>query len=166
MEVIGALIANIGILSMIFLILGVSLVIVEMFIPGFGFPGVTGGILIFLGIILTAQTLMEAFILFIFILAILGIAFAFILYSSTKGHLSKNVILSTSMTKEKGYSGTENMEQFLDKEGIAVTNLRPSGVVDFNGVKLDVVTEGEYIGKNAKVTVIKVAGRRIVVRDL
>lgn len=151
--------------SAVFFIIGFILVIIEMFNPGFGAPGITGTILLILGIISVARNLYDVFILVIIILAVLGIALTFVLHSATKGRLSKTLVLTDSLNKEQGFEGTEDLKFFLGKEGKAVTILRPAGTADFDGVKLDVVSESEYIQKDAKIKVIKVEGRRIVVRE-
>lgn len=149
------------------LILGVTFVIVEMFHPGFGAPGITGGILLVLGIILIANTLQQALILIILILAVLGIALSVVLHSATSGRLSRSpLILTDTQLREMGYIGTNDLEYFLGKEGISTTVLRPSGVVDFDGVKIDVVSEGEFIPQGRSVKVIKVGGSSIVVREI
>lgn len=147
-------------------ILGFILVVIEMFHPGFGAPGIIGGILLILGVILTATSFLEAFIMIIIILAILGVALTIVLQSVTKGRLSKNLILQNTQKKEEGYIGTEDLKYFLEKEGKTLTVLRPSGLADFQGVKLDVVSEGEFISKDVKVKIVKVEGRRIVVRAI
>lgn len=144
--------------------LGFILVVIEMFHPGFGAPGITGGILLVLGIVFTARSLTEALILLLIIIAILGVTLTFVLQSATKGKLSKILILSNSQRKDNGYIGTEDLNYFLDKEGVAATVLRPAGIADFSGVKMDVVSEGEYIQKGSRIRVIKVEGRKIVVR--
>ena len=46
---------------------------------------------------------------------------------------------------------------------MAVTRLRPSGVADFDGVRLDVVSDGEFIDKGTPLVISKVEGNRIVV---
>jgi membrane-bound ClpP family serine protease len=135
-----------------------------MFHPGFGAPGIIGGILLVLGIIFTARTLLEALILLLIIIAVLGAVLTFVLQSATRGKLSKTLILSNSQRKENGYIGTEDLNYFLDKEGTAYTTLRPSGTADFSGVKMDVVSDGEFIQKGTKIKVVKVEGRRIVVK--
>ena len=159
--------SQISMIQALVLIIGVILVIVEMFHPGFGAPGITGTILIIIGIALIAETIQQALILIILIIAILGIALSIILHSATKGKLSKSpLILKHSQNKDTGYIGINDLEFFLGKEGISSTVLRPSGVADFDGVKIDVVSEGAFISQNRKVKVIKVIGRSIVVREV
>ena len=153
-------------LQALLLIAGIVLVVFEMFHPGFGAPGITGGILLFLGIMLTAKSILDAVILIIIILAILGIALTIVLHSATRGRLSKILVLSHSQNKEQGYIGTEDLNYFLGKEGIVITPLRPSGSADFDGVKLDVVSDGAFIPKDEKVRIVKVEGRRILVAQI
>ena len=157
-------ITNIGLVPAILLILGLAFLIFEMFHPGFGVPGITGIILLIFGIIFTASNILEALVMIIIIIAILGIVLSFVLSSATKGHLSKTLILSQTSNREAGFIGTEDLGFFLGKEGITITNLRPAGTANFDGIKLDIVSESEFIPKDTRVTVIKVEGRRIVVR--
>ncbi len=145
---------------------GFALVIIEMFYPGFGVPGITGSILLFLGVVFMANSLIEAVILILIILALLGALLSLVLHSASRGKLRKNMVLNDTLNKEAGFSGTEELENFLNKEGTAITVLRPAGTADFNGVKLDVVTEGEFIQKDTAIRIIKVEGRRIVVREI
>jgi len=160
------MIAGINWLQAALLIVGMGLVIVEMFFPGFGAPGITGIILLVLGVILTAKNVFEALLLIVVIVIILALAFLLVLRSFRKGRLSKTLVLSDALNKESGYTGTEDLAAFLDKEGIAVTVLRPAGTAVFDGEKLDVVSEGEFIPEGSKVRVVRVAGRRVVVRKV
>ncbi len=164
--VLSQLVDGLGLLSAIFFGLGLILMVIEIYVPGFGIWGIAGITCFIIGIIVTADTLIEALILMMILLAIVGIIFSILLHSISKGKLPKNMVLSTSMKKEDGYIGTNDMKYFLNKQGVALTTLRPVGTVDFDGVKLDVVSEGEFIPKGIQVKVIKVEGRRIVVRRL
>lgn len=157
-------VVNMGPVPAICFILGFILLVIEMFHPGFGAPGITGLILLLVGVILSARTVLEAIIMIIVILALLGIALSFVLNSATKGFLSKKLILLQTSKKEFGYIGTEDLSYFLGKEGVATSILRPAGTASFDGIKLDVVSEGEFIAKDMKIKVVKVEGRRIVVR--
>lgn len=144
---------------------GFLLVIVEMFHPGFGVPGVFGGILLIVGVALTATSPMQVLILLVIIISLLGVALTLVLKSATKGRLSKILILHETQKKEAGYIGTEDLNYFVGQEGVSLTILRPAGIADVNGIKLDVVSEGEFISKDKKIEIIKVEGRRIVVRE-
>ena len=55
--------------------------------------------------------------------------------------------------------------ELLDGTGVALTQLRPSGVANINGQRVDVVTEGGLIERGAAVKVVAVEGSRIVVRE-
>ena len=158
--------SNIGLLQAICFIIGLGLLVFEIFFPGFGAPGIAGIALLVLGVVLTAKTLPEAVILALIILALLGIAIALVFNSASKGRLSKTLILSEVLNTRSGFRGTEDYEEFLGKEGISLTPLRPAGIAEFDGVKLDVVTEGEFIPKNTRVKVVNISGRRIVVREI
>lgn len=159
-------IADINLIQTLIFIAGLLLVIIEMFYPGFGVPGITGVILLFIGIILTAKTPFQALILIIIILAILIIALYLVLKSAARGRLSESLILTHNENKKSGYIGTEVFDPYLGREGISVTVLRPSGTANFDGVRLDVVTEGSFVPPGTRVKVIKVEGRKIVVKPL
>ena len=154
-------IAGIGWPAAICLILGIALVIVEMFTPGLTAPGVVGFVLIILGVILAAKTFVGGLVLLLVVIAILSIALFFVLRSASKGIISKSPLIKKETEGE--YLSVDDMKFFVGKEGEAITILRPAGTCDFSGVRLDVVTEGSFIQKGTKVRVIRVEGRRIVV---
>lgn len=157
---------NIQLLQAVLLTLGLLLLLAEVFIPGFGVAGITGIILFVAGIILTASTFLEALVMFLILLVILAVVVAFVVRSASSGRLSKTLILNDSVSKEKGFSGVEDMNVFLGREGTALTMLRPSGIGQFDGVRLDVVTNGDFIEEGTKIRIMEVEGRRIVVETI
>lgn len=157
---------GIQIYQVIILLVGLIFLIIEMFTPGFGVFGGLGLVLLVVGIILTASTPFEALVMVVILLVILGVALSAVLHSAAKGKLSKTLILKDSLNKESGYIGTEDLEYFVGKEGIALTVLRPAGTAEFDGIRLDVVSEGEYIPKNSRVKIVQATGRRIVVKKI
>ena len=52
---------------------------------------------------------------------------------------------------------------FIGKTGTAHTPLRPAGIAELDGVRLSVVSTGDFIESGAPVRVIRVEGKRIVV---
>jgi membrane-bound ClpP family serine protease len=155
---------NMSGLAILCFALGFIFVIVEMFHPGFGVPGITGIIFLVAGVILTANSVFQVLILLGIIIAILGVMLNIVLRSVTKGRLSKTLILYETQEKENGYIGAEDLQFFVGQEGISLTILRPSGIAEFNGIKMDVVSEGKFISENTFIRIIKVEGPRIVVR--
>jgi membrane-bound ClpP family serine protease len=159
-------IENIELIQAILLTLGLLFLLAEIFIPGFGIAGITGIILFIVGIIMTANTFIEALVMFLILLLILAVVIMIVVRSASKGKLSKTLILNDSLSKEKGFSGVEDMKIFEGKRGIALTVLRPAGIGMFDGVRLDVVTGGSFIEEGTKIEVTEVEGRRIVVKKI
>jgi membrane-bound serine protease (ClpP class) len=62
--------------------------------------------------------------------------------------------------------GTVGAEQtgLLNQTGTALTNLRPSGMAQIGGRRVDVVTEGGMIEKGTAIKVVAIEGLRTVVR--
>lgn len=148
-------------------IIGVALLVAEVFMPGFGVAGITGILLEIACIVLTYLRYggLAALGVTIVVLAVTGISISVSLRSATKGRLSKSaILLNASETAADGYSATTDMDVFLGKEGETVTILRPTGMAEFDGVKLNVVADGEYIPKGTPVKVQRVEGARVVVR--
>ncbi len=161
----SGLFSGMGLLSLICLVVGLGFVIFEMFHPGIGAPGIVGAVLLILGVVIYAKTVLQALILVIIILALLGIALTIVLQSAAKGHLSRHLVLNDSLDEDK-FSAVEDLEYFIGREGTSLTVLRPSGTADFNGVKLDVVSEGDFIPKDTPLSIIKIEGHRIVVKKI
>ena len=160
------LLANLPIVACF--LLGLGLLIVEVFMPGFGLPGISGIILEVVTIVLTYVWHGGLAALGVtIILAVVGIVISLALRSVNKGRLSKSpIILNDEESAAEGYVATRDMEVFLGKEGVTTTVLRPAGMAEFDGVKLNVVADGEYIPKDARVRVDHVEGARVVVRKL
>jgi membrane-bound ClpP family serine protease len=158
--------SGLGWIALICLLAGLACVIVEMFHPGFGVPGIVGSILLLAGVILYARTLIQALIMIIIILAILGVALTIVLQSASKGRLARHLVLEDSLDESEGFPNLGDLEYFIGSEGVSLTVLRPSGTADFNGVKLDVVSEGDFLPKGTAVKIIKIEGHRIVVKQI
>jgi membrane-bound serine protease (ClpP class) len=75
------------------------------------------------------------------------------------------VTLRKTLSREAGVSSqSPELVEFVDRQGTAVTDLRPAGIVLIDGQRVDVVTRGEYIQKDTAIIVITVTGNQIIVR--
>jgi membrane-bound ClpP family serine protease len=147
--------------ALILLVLGFVLVLVEMHIPGFGAPGILGVLSLIAGVMLFARSATEALVITIVIVALLCIALSLVIRSATKGRLARSKLVLKEVSVPT--VGENDLTFFVGKTGEALTALRPSGIAEFDGVRLNVVSDGEWIGNGRKLRVERVEGNRIVV---
>ena len=143
------------------MVLGYGLLVLEMYIPGFGAPGILGVILAILGLVFMQPTALQALVIVIVYVALLSIALVICLRTASRGRFANSrFVLKDSATA----SHEENeLAYFIGKKGIAHTAMRPAGIAELDGVKLNVVSDGEFIDKDVPVKVVCVEGKRIVV---
>ncbi|NLJ59274.1 MAG: nodulation protein NfeD, partial [Tissierellia bacterium] len=150
--------------SLVIFITGLVLLIIEAIIPGFGLPGISGIILIIAGTILAMGTITSALIsLSIAIIITAIITILLIKFGHKSPHL-ENIVLNTQQKDEEGYLSTNTKDEYLGKTGISISELRPSGIVEIDGKRLDALSEGVFIPREANVKVVRVEGSKIIVR--
>jgi len=76
---------------------------------------------------------------------------------------------SVTLTPPKRQQGdaipdTSELKEMLGEVGVVLTPLRPVGMCDFSGQRLECVAEGGYIDKDKKVKVIDVESTQLTVR--
>lgn len=167
--------------ELIIFIVGLILIAVEVFaIPGFGVAGISGIILVIIGltVALIDNDIFRDVRPFSWIEILQPLALvAFSILAGLIGSiiLSRKLItspafpglaLNSSLTQEEGYIGVDkHQKDMLGKTGIAVTVLRPSGKVQINDEIFDAVSDEGFINKNEEVKVIKdEAGQIYVMR--
>lgn len=154
-----------NILGILLLVAGFILVGIEMILPGFSVPGVSGIICLIAGVFILADSVMEAALITIAVLALLGILMAVILWLLSKGKLRTPIILEEEQKKTEGYLSSSDLQYLLGKQGISVTDLRPAGVGKFTDINFDVISEGNYISRGTEIEIIKVEGSKLIVRQ-
>ena len=151
------------------LVIGIGLLVVEAFMPGFGVAGFSGIALELVAVVMTylRHGALAAVVMMLVCLSVVAVAIALSLRSAAKGKLSRSeMILRETESDEAGYRATEDMQVFLGKEGVSVTVLRPTGMAEFDGVKLNVMSEGDFINPGVQVKIVKVDGSRVIVKPL
>jgi len=163
MDILSQIIMD-NLLAVVLLVVGFVLMCIEMYIPGFGVCGITGIVLLIGGIIATRPTPLQALIMVVILLALLCIVLSVSIHSASKGRLSKSAFVLKEVSVER--PDVEDLSYFVGKDGVTNTVLRPSGMAEFDGVKLNVVSEGEFVPAGAHVRVDRVEGNRIVVQKV
>ncbi len=162
MEGLGSLMAG-NIPVMLMMLVGVVLLVVERYVPGFGLPGISGIALLALGFVLLKPTLNQGLLLFAILAAILCVALSICLYSASKGRLSQSKLVLNDVAVSAKAAENNDLNYFIGREGVTHTALRPAGIGEFDGVKLNVVSDGEFIAKDRPIRIQSVEGNRIVV---
>jgi len=173
----------------VLLALGLVLIAVEVFIlPGTLLPGLAGGSLVFMSLILAMvdrfdfqfqwQDLPQAPSwgellagpILTFVLGIVGAAAvtALVVRFLPNNHSFGGMVLTTTLGSGGGLDGQGGGKnhargRHLGRVGVVSADLRPAGKGMFDGELLDVVADGEFIEQGTKVRVIRQEGARVVV---
>lgn len=153
-----------GWFELILFISGVLLVLIELFVPGFGFWGISGISCILVSLFLTLGSDAAALSLLAISLVVAILIFVLIVKFLPSSQLWSKMILKDSETKLDGFSSSYDYSDYVGKEGIVLTLLRPAGLVDIDGVQLDVISEGQYVEPGTRIKVVSVNGSRILVK--
>lgn len=145
--------------------IGAVLLIAELFISG-GIAGIIGLIAVVGSIILAGANpmYMATSVLIAVAIATVG-AVILIKFFGKKLHLLNRFVLMDATDTESGYVSNEKRSDLIGQVGTTLTPLRPSGTVDLNGTRIDVVSEGGYIDNGQQVVIVKTEGSWIVVRE-
>jgi membrane-bound ClpP family serine protease len=142
------------------------LIIAEVFVPSgglisiFAFGCLVGGVVLFFqqGTIFGWIGLVLAVIMIPAVLI-----FAYRLFPKTR--FGKSVTLAPP-EREIGDAipDSKELKKMLDAIGVVVTPLRPVGMCDFSGQRIECVAESGYVERGKKVRVIKIESTQLTVR--
>ena len=150
------------ILPLFLQVIGILVIIAEIFIPSFGLLTVIALSVLFYSLYLVFTTISTtAGMIFTGLdIALLPVLIIFGMKILARSQLS----LKRELSKQDGVaSQRQGLENYLHMKGISVTDLRPSGMAVINSQRLDVVTDGEYIDAGTAIVVTGVTGNQIIV---
>ena len=153
-------------IGIILLIAGFVLVGTEMVLPGFGAPGISGGICLILGIFFTADSIETGLTITVAVVIVLAVMFAVILSLFHMKKIKPPIVLNEELKAEKGYLSSSDMEYLVGKMGTASTDLRPAGKCNVDGIEFDVRSEGKYIAKGSNVQIIRIQGNTLIIKEI
>ena len=154
--------------------LGAIALAVEIFVlPGFGVAGVVGTLAIVASMILammgarpsTGDVAQALAVLGASLVITMAVIYAWLRHLPNSGRFS-GLLLRGSVHKSQGFVSAPNRGDLIGLDGVAVTDLRPSGTARVGQERIDVVTEGEYVPQGSRVQVVQSDGYRHVVRAI
>jgi len=157
------------------IVIGAILLGVELWLPGFGVPGLLGSAALIAGLVLAMverpaggwlpapRDLGPALVNLA--LGAGGVAAAGWLIGRwlPRTPAYGALVLTASTSRVSGFTAATTMADLTGREGVALTDLRPSGTARLDGRRIDVVADGEFIPAGTSVRVVRVEGFRVVV---
>ncbi len=143
-----------------------ALIIAEVFVPSGGLLGIFALVCLIGGVAIFFQHSMVA--------GWVGIGVALVMIPSTlaiaykifpKTRFGKSVTLTPSERQQgDAIPDTIELKGLLGAAGVVITPLRPVGMCDFSGQRVECVAESGYVEKGSKVKVIDVESTKVTVR--
>ncbi|MPZ44116.1 MAG: nodulation protein NfeD [Betaproteobacteria bacterium] len=152
---------------------GILLLALEAFvIPGFGIAGVLGILAVIGGLVLSMLGAGDAprFILLTAARVVFALIFALVgslllLRYLPRLPFGRQLVLQAGLHTGSGYVSTPAGDlRWQGRSGRASSALRPAGIADFDGERVDVVSEGGFVDAGEPIEVMRVDGNRIVVK--
>lgn len=153
---------------------GAVLLALEAFVvPGFGVTGILGIVAVLAGLTLSlvgagvsfpGLTRAVAQVAVALLVALAGaVAFLRVLPRLPFG---RRLVLAGGLGAdlERAAGELEGIALRAGDAGVAATPLRPAGIAQIGGARVDVVSEGEYVDAGDRLEVVRVEGSRVVVR--
>jgi membrane-bound serine protease (ClpP class) len=155
------------VLAILLLVVGLGLVILEVFFP-------SGGILGFLsfcaivGAVILAFRSSSAMGIGVLLTAVVGVPLVIILalHWLPDTRMGRKIVLHAPTPDEVMPEDERNLKSLLGKIGKAKSKMLPAGAVRIEGRTVDCVSEGGAVDPGQWVRVIEVRGNRVVVRPL
>lgn len=145
--------------------LGLALLAIEITIPGFGVFGIGGIIVMLTSFVLAAPDPITGIFAVVIALIVTIIAIPIMIKFFGKSKLFRGVVVSDvlkpGMDEVSIYSKVKLPE--IGQVGVAITALRPAGIVEFEGVRYDCMSDGQFINAHDKVTVVQATPAKVVV---
>lgn len=151
--------------SIVLFVAGVVFIVLEMFVPSFGILGLLGGAGIVSGVVTAAYDTGNAFESLGYALLIALALVAVTAYVFRRRGIWNRFILQERLTTEQGFvpSG-DDRELLVGSEGVTLSPLRPSGVAEIGGRRVDVISSGQFLNAGQRIEVVSVDGTRILVK--
>jgi membrane-bound serine protease (ClpP class) len=157
--------------EVILLVAGLVAVGVEIFlVPGFGVAGILGILLIGSSVFLTlignlptwADVARASGVIMTTGVIVIAMMYT-LLRIMPRTTRTRGIFLRAATERAAGYISAPEREELVGREGVAVTDLHPSGVVLIGDERVDVVSDAGFVAKGSRVRIVRAEGYRLVV---
>ena len=150
------------------LIVGLVMMIIEIFVSGFGFFGVSGLISLTAGVIVRicfGLNLSQSLTLILLVIGFLVLVFMVMVYGAKYGILGRTGLFERRTTLSKDYNKVEReLRKLVGRNGKTISKLDLGGQAKIRGKIYDVVSISNYIEPNTNIKVVEIKDNTIMVR--
>jgi membrane-bound serine protease (ClpP class) len=135
-------------------------------VPGHGLPGILGAVFLFCAVlfafglpffVVAVETVATAIVL-------TAIAFSLLVRAVPENAWARRLALAAVQGPE--YVTSADFSTLRGKSGVAASYLRPAGIAQIDGRRVDVLTQGEFIAQGTPIRVARVEGARVFVEEV
>lgn len=160
------------ILIVMMLFFGFMLLLMEILVvPGFGPVGIAAIVFLVIGTYLSWTKLSLAWGIGVTAMSIISVISSIIFLKKSgvanRFVLSQNIEDKSSMDiQNPATSGKIDSPAIsIGETGATVSDLRPSGIAEFQNKRLNVIADGIYIKRNTRVKIVRIEGNKIFVEE-
>lgn len=155
-------------IPMLLLCVGAVFLIVEVFIPGLGFFGISGALSIIAGIIVRicqGLNVTQSLVLILIVLGFFVFLTMFMVFSAKYGILGRTGLFETKTSLSRDYNQVDRQRRkLIGKSGKTVTKLSLAGKAKINGKIYNVVSMNSFIDEGSNIKVVEIRDNDIIVR--
>ncbi|MDD7362747.1 MAG: NfeD family protein [Peptoniphilus sp.] len=149
-----------SLLAFILFLLGGLLIFIEVIVPGFGVPGISGILLLVVSVALSMSGGVQVILTFLVAAIFIALIARRFFTEGEEMPLLKRFISDEPVAQPKPPLLA------VGEEGKTLSPLRPSGTGEFDGRRVTIYSEGGFIDANRSVEVIAVRGHSIYVKEV
>lgn len=134
-------------------LLGLLLIFLEFYLPG-AVLGIAGGILIFVSLMLFANSVASPIAIFFYFLAVAVSVVFLIRFAIWRIRTAKPEYSIYSDKAQNGYVASHFDKSAIGKTGVVLSDLKPGGYIVIEGKQHQALSQSGYIVKGSQVKVI------------
>ena len=150
------------------LAIGAVFMIIELFVPGFGFFGITGILSLIAGVVVRicdGLNVTQSIALCLFVLVFFVIVTMLMVGGAKHGLLGKSGLFERRTSISQDYNEvSKQYRKLVGKSGKAITKIDLAGKAKINGKIYDVMSINSYIEIGQHVKVVEIKNNTIMVR--
>lgn len=148
------------------LILGFVSIVAEVFFPSLGALSVIAVLSLGGGVAFAFRESTDTGLTFVALAVVGGLGSAIAAFKVfPRTPFGKRMIIKGPTFAEDPAAVDPKLRELVGKSGRALSTLRPAGIVELEGRRVDCVADGELLDAGSPVTVVRVEGNRVVVRS-